>query len=60
MIAIVMRVLPSRDSKIREAAVRIAKTNTFLKRPVKNLFVVENTCHVTNQTDKGKEQKFRL
>ena len=55
-----MRVLPSRDSKIREAAVRIAKTNTFLKRPVKNLFVVENTCHVTNQTDKGKEQKFKL
>ena len=33
-IAIVTRVLPSRDSEIRGAIVRIAKTNTILKRPV--------------------------
>ena len=35
-IDIVTRVLPSRDSEIRGATVRIAKTNTILKRPVKN------------------------
>ena len=33
-IAIVMRVLHSRDSEIRVAIVRITKTNTILKRPV--------------------------
>ena len=59
-IAIVTRVLPSRDSEIREAIVRIAKTNTILKRPVNKLFAVENTYHDTNQTDKAREQKFRL
>ena len=59
-IAIVTRVLPSRDSEIRGAIVRIAKTNTILKRPVNKLFAVENTYHDTNQTDKAKEQKFRL
>ena len=59
-IAIVTRVLPSRDSEIRGAIVRIAKTNTILKRPVKKLFPVENTYHDTNQADKAKEQKFRL
>ena len=31
-----MRVLPSRDSEIRGAIVKIAKKNTILKRPVKN------------------------
>ena len=45
-----MRVLPSRDSEIRGAIVRIAKTNTILKRPVNKLFAVENTDHDTNQT----------
>ena len=59
-IAIVTRVLPSRDSEIREAIVRIAKTNTIHKRPVKKLFAVENTYYDTNQTDKAREQKFRL
>ena len=59
-IAIVTRVLPSRDSEIRGAIVRIAKTNTILKRPVNKLFAVENTYHDTNQTDKAREQKFRL
>ena len=51
-IAIVTRVLPSRDSKIRGAIVRIITTNTILKRPVNKLFAVENTYHDTNQTDK--------
>ena len=51
-IAIVTRVLPSRDSEIRGAIVRIAKTNTILKRPVNKLFAVENTYHDTKQTDK--------
>ena len=58
-IAIVIGVLPSRDSKIRGAIVRIVKTNTMLKRPVNNLFTVENTYPDTNQTDKAREQKFR-
>ena len=52
-------VSPSRDSEIRGAIVRIAKTNSILKRPVNKLFTVENTYHDTNQTDKAKEQKFR-
>ena len=51
-------VLPSRDSEIRGAIVRIAKTNTILKRPVNKLFAVENTYHDTNQTDKAREQAF--
>ena len=55
-IAIVTRVLPSRDSEIREAIARIAKTNTILKK----LFAVENRYHDTNQTDKAREQKSRL
>ena len=59
-IFIVTGVLPSRDSEIRGAIVRIAKTNTILKRPVNKLFAVENTYHDTNQTDKAREQKFRL
>ena len=50
-----MGVLPSRDSEIRGAIVRIAKTNTTLKLPVNKLFAVENTYHETNQTDKARE-----
>ena len=42
-IAIVTGVLPSRDSEIRETIVRIAKSNTILKRPLNKLFTVENT-----------------
>ena len=45
-IVIVTRV-PSRDSEIRRAIVRIAKTNTILKCPVNKLFAVENTYHDT-------------
>ena len=59
-IAIVTRVLTGRDSEIRGAIVRIAKTNRILKRPVKKLFAVENTYNDTNQTDKARGQKFRL
>ena len=59
-IAIVTRVLPNRDSEIRRTTVRIAKTNAILKRPAKKLFAVKNTYHDTNQTDKAREQKFRL
>ena len=35
-------VLPSRDSKIRGAIVRMAKTNAIPKRPVNKLFPIEN------------------
>ena len=52
-ISIVTRVLPSRDSEIRGAIVRIGKTNTILKRAVNKLFAVENTYHDTNQTHKA-------
>ena len=51
-ITIVTRVLPSREPQTRGAIVRIAKTNTILKHPVNKLFAVENTYHVTKQTDK--------
>ena len=57
-IAIVMRVLPSTDSEIREALMRIAKTNTILKRPVNKLFGVENTYHDTNQADKASHREI--
>ena len=57
-IAIVTRVLPSRDYEIRGAIVRIVKTNTILKCPVNKLFAVENTYHDTKKTDKAREQKF--
>ena len=57
-IAIVTRVLPSRDSEIRGAIVRITKTNTILKRPVNKLFAIENTYHDTNQTDKANHKKI--
>ena len=56
----VMQVLLRRDSEIGGVIVSIPKTNTILKLPVKKLFAVENACHDTNQTDKAREQKFRL
>ena len=59
-IAIVTRILPPRDSEIRIAIVRVAKTKKLLKRRGKKLFTVENTYHDTNQTDKAREQKFTL
>ena len=42
-IDIITGVLPRRDSEIRGAIVKIAKTNTILKRPINKLFTVENT-----------------
>ena len=50
-------VLPSTDSEIRGAIVRIAKINTILKRPVNNLLGVENIYHDNNQTDKASHAK---
>ena len=52
-IAIVTRVLPSRGSEIRGAKVRIAKTNTILKHPVKKLFAVEIHMTLTKQMRQG-------
>ena len=52
-VAIVRRVSPSIDSKIRVAIARIAKTNKILKRLVNKLFAVENRYDDTNQTDKA-------
>ena len=57
-IAIVTRVLPSRNSEIRRPIVRIAKTNTILKRPVSKFFAVENTYHDANQTDKASHKEI--
>ena len=54
-IVIVTRVLPSGDSEIRGATMRIAKASTILKRPVKIIFAVKNTYHDTNQTDEARE-----
>ena len=47
----------SRDSKIRGAIARIAKTNTILKRPVNEILTVENTYHDTNQTGNTRKEK---
>ena len=58
-IAIVRGVLASRDSEIRRAAARIAKTNTILKCAVNKLLTVENTYRDNNQTDKTREQNVR-
>ena len=52
-------VLPIRDSEIRVAIMRIAQTNTILKRPVNRLFPVENTYQDTDQTGTTREQKLR-
>ena len=57
-IAIVIEILPSGDSEIKGAIVRIEKSNTILKRPVNKLFTFENIYHGTNQTDKAGEQKL--
>ena len=57
-IAIVTRVLPSKDSEIRGAIARIVKTNTILKRPVIKLFAVENTYHGANQTDRASRREI--
>ena len=40
-------VLPSRDSKIRGAIVRMAKTNAILKRPLNKPFSLK--IHIKNQ-----------
>ena len=55
-IAIVTEVLPSRDSGIKGAIVRIKKTNATLKRPINKLFPIEYAHHDTNQTDKAREK----
>ena len=52
-------VLPSRDSEIRGAITRIAKTNAIFKRPVNKLFPIENTYQDTNQTGMARQQKLR-
>ena len=52
-IAIVTRVLFSRDSEVRGEIVRTTKTNTILKRLVNKLFAAENIYHDTNQTNKA-------
>ena len=57
-IVIVTRLLPSRDSEIRGAIVRITKTNAILKRPTDKLFEVENTYHETNHTDKASHREI--
>ena len=57
-IAIVTEVLFSRDSEIRGAIVRVAKTNTIFNYSLNKPFTVENTYHDTNQTDKAREQKL--
>ena len=51
--------MPSRDSEIRGAIARIAKTYTILRRPVNKLFPNENTYQDNNQTDKSREKKLR-
>ena len=51
--------LPSRDSGIKGAIVRIKKTNATLKRPIYKLFPTEYAYHDTNQTDKAREKKLR-
>ena len=58
-IVIVTEVLPRRDFEIKEAIVRIAKTNVILKHLVNKLFAIENTYHDTNQTDKARDQKLK-
>ena len=57
-IVIVTRVLPSKDSEIRGAIARIAKTNTILKRSVNKRFAVADIYHDTNQTDKASHKEI--
>ena len=54
----VTRVLPYRDSEIRGTIVRIAKTNTILKRPINKLFSVENIYNDTKQADKASHKEI--
>ena len=56
-IAVVTRLLSSRDSKIAGSIARIVMT--ILECHVNKLFTVENTYHDTNQTDNVREQKLR-
>ena len=56
-IAIVTEVLPSRDSEIRGAIVRMVKTDAILKHPLNKLFTVKNTYHDSNQTDKARSSR---
>ena len=51
--------IPSRDSEISGVIMRIVKTNTSPKRPVKKLFSMKNTQQGTNQTDTAREQRLR-
>ena len=46
-------VLPSRGSEKGGAKVRIAKTNTILRHPVKKLFAVEIHMALTKQVRQG-------
>ena len=51
--------LPSRDSEIIGAIVRIKKTNAILKSPVNKLLKIEYTYHDAHQTGKAREQKVK-
>ena len=53
-----MRVLRSRNSKIRGPIVRISKTNIILERPVSKLFAVESKDYDTNQIDKPSHKEI--
>ena len=58
-IAIVTGALPSRDSEIRRAILRIVKTNRIIKHPINKLIQIENRFQDTNQIDKPRKQKLR-
>ena len=58
-IAIATGILPSRDSEIRRAIMRITKTKTILKCPVNKLFSIKNMYQGNNQTGKAREQNWR-
>ena len=57
-IFIVTRVFPRTDSQVKGVIVRIAETNTILKRHVNKLFAAENTYHDTYQTDKASHREI--
>ena len=52
-------VLPSRDSEIRGAIVRITNTNRILKSLINKLFPMKNTYQDTNQTGTARKQKLK-
>ena len=58
-ISIVTGLLPSRDSEIIGAIVRIKKTNAILCK-TNAMFPIEYTYHDTNQIYKARKQKLRL